>query len=79
LLNDLNNITTADNNLSRGNISEGTLAQDFDLAYVLTQPDKIKQIHIDYLESGADFVETNTFSSTCISQANYACEKIAMN
>ncbi|CAG8838374.1 43109_t:CDS:2, partial [Gigaspora margarita] len=135
--NDLNDITAADNNLSRGNNSEGsvaTLTQDFDPTYgipdlqaylteqlskrimfldgamgtviqqlhfteqdfrgsrfkdhpkdlkgnndilVLTQPDKIKQIHIDYLESGADFVETNTFSSTCISQADYACEKFA--
>ncbi|RIB14191.1 Homocysteine S-methyltransferase [Gigaspora rosea] len=44
---------------------------------VLIQPDKIKQIHIDHLESGTDLVETNTFSSTCISQADYACEKFA--
>ncbi|CAG8730905.1 13266_t:CDS:2, partial [Cetraspora pellucida] len=44
---------------------------------VLTQPEKIKQIHIRYLEAGSDFVETNTFSSTCISQADYACEKVA--
>ncbi|RIA89943.1 methionine synthase [Glomus cerebriforme] len=41
---------------------------------VLTQPEHIKNIHIAYLEAGADFVESNTFCSTFISQADYACE-----
>jgi hypothetical protein len=44
---------------------------------VLTQPEHIKNIHIAYLEAGADFVESNTFCSTSISQADYACEKYA--
>ncbi|GBB90838.1 hypothetical protein RclHR1_17940001 [Rhizophagus clarus] len=44
---------------------------------VLTQPEHIKNIHIAYLEAGADFVETNTFCSTFISQTDYACEKYA--
>jgi 5-methyltetrahydrofolate--homocysteine methyltransferase len=44
---------------------------------VLTQPEHIKNIHIAYLDAGADFVETNTFCSTFISQADYACEKYA--
>lgn len=44
---------------------------------VLTQPEHIKNIHIAYLEAGADFVESNTFCSTFISQADYACEKYA--
>jgi len=44
---------------------------------VLTQPKHIKNIHIAYLEAGADFAETNTFCSTFISQADYACEKYA--
>ncbi|CAJ0851583.1 13744_t:CDS:10 [Entrophospora sp. SA101] len=44
---------------------------------VLTQPQHIRNIHIKYLEAGADFVETNTFSSTSISQADYACENLA--
>ncbi len=44
---------------------------------VLTQPQIIKKIHIEYLEAGADFVETNTFCSTFISQADYVCEKYA--
>ncbi|CAG8445390.1 5551_t:CDS:10 [Ambispora gerdemannii] len=44
---------------------------------VLTQPHHIKNIHLQYLEAGADFLETNTFSSTCISQGDYAAEKYA--
>ncbi|KAH9521002.1 hypothetical protein DERF_004677 [Dermatophagoides farinae] len=39
----------------------------------LTQPDIIYSIHKEYLESGADIIETNTFSSTCIAQADYQC------
>ena len=31
---------------------------------VLTQPDAIRQIHLDYFLAGSDIVETNTFSST---------------
>ncbi len=38
---------------------------------VLTQPQIIKQIHIDYLNAGADIIETNTFASTTIAQASY--------
>eukprot|EP00126_Sphaerothecum_destruens_P010212 Sdes_comp20691_c0_seq1m16242 len=43
----------------------------------LTQPDIIKAIHKKYLEAGADFVETNTFSATRIAQQDYACESLA--
>lgn len=42
----------------------------------LTRPDIIKKIHRDYFLSGADIVETNTFSSTSISQADYGLENI---
>ncbi|KAF5838931.1 vitamin B12 dependent methionine synthase [Dunaliella salina] len=38
---------------------------------VLTRPDIIESIHIQYLESGADIIETNTFNGTSISQADY--------
>ena len=31
---------------------------------ILTQPDKIRDIHLQYFRAGADIVETNTFSST---------------
>ena len=40
----------------------------------LTQPEIIKNIHKAYLEAGADIIETNTFSSTSISQADYGTE-----
>jgi 5-methyltetrahydrofolate--homocysteine methyltransferase len=42
----------------------------------LTRPDIIEAIHTSYLEAGADIVETNTFSSTVISQADYGCEHL---
>ncbi|MEP6897317.1 MAG: homocysteine S-methyltransferase family protein, partial [Rhodanobacter sp.] len=37
----------------------------------LTQPGIIRGVHDAYLEAGADLVETNTFNSTRISQADY--------
>jgi 5-methyltetrahydrofolate--homocysteine methyltransferase len=40
----------------------------------LTRPDIIKAIHKEYLEAGADILETNTFSSTRIAQADYHLE-----
>ncbi|MCV0428253.1 MAG: homocysteine S-methyltransferase family protein, partial [Roseibium sp.] len=43
----------------------------------LTQPDAIRKIHVDYLEAGADILETNTFSSTTIAQADYGMEELA--
>ena len=43
----------------------------------LTQPDVIRSIHREYLEAGADLVETNTFSAQRISQADYGMEELA--
>jgi 5-methyltetrahydrofolate--homocysteine methyltransferase len=40
----------------------------------ITQPDIIKTIHLQYLEAGADIIETNTFSGTWIAQADYKLE-----
>lgn len=37
----------------------------------------ILNIHKNYLESGADIIETNTFNSTRISQGDYALEEYA--
>jgi 5-methyltetrahydrofolate--homocysteine methyltransferase len=37
----------------------------------LTRPDVIKAIHREYLDVGADLIETNTFSSTTIAQEDY--------
>ncbi|CBL45256.1 Methionine synthase I (5-mathyltetrahydrofolate-homocysteine mathyltransferase) vitamin-B12 dependent [gamma proteobacterium HdN1] len=42
----------------------------------LTRPDVIRQIHLDYLEAGADILETNTFNAQRISQADYHLEEI---
>jgi S-methylmethionine-dependent homocysteine/selenocysteine methylase len=42
---------------------------------VLTQPHHIRDIHLQYLQAGADFIETNTFSGTSIAQGDYQCEK----
>ena len=41
---------------------------------VLTQPDLIGSLHREYLEAGADMIETNTFNSTAISMADYQME-----
>ena len=41
----------------------------------LVRPDILKEIHCLYLESGADILETNTFSGTSIAQADYALEE----
>jgi 5-methyltetrahydrofolate--homocysteine methyltransferase len=43
----------------------------------LTRPDIIKEIHKQYLEAGADIIETNTFSSTAIAQADYQMQSLA--
>ena len=40
----------------------------------ITRPDVILDIHNRYLAAGADIIETNTFSSQRISQADYALE-----
>ncbi len=42
----------------------------------ITQPHIIKEIHAQYLEAGADIIETNTFSGTRIAQADYFLEDI---
>ena len=42
----------------------------------LTRPDIVEKIHADYFAAGADIVETNTFSSTSIGQADYKLEPI---
>ncbi|MFO1106178.1 MAG: methionine synthase [Amaricoccus sp.] len=41
---------------------------------ILTQPEAIEEIHYRYAVAGADIIETNTFSSTRIAQADYGME-----
>ncbi len=43
----------------------------------LTQPEIIADIHRQYFEAGADIVETNTFNSQSVSQADYGLERLA--
>ena len=52
-------------------------AQDLRLnndALNLSQPALIEDIHCQYLEAGADIIETNTFNSNAISMADYGLE-----
>ncbi|GAA4898950.1 methionine synthase [Ferrimonas pelagia] len=43
----------------------------------LTQPEIIKTIHTQYLEAGADIVETNTFNSTTVAMADYDMQSLS--
>ncbi|MDH5518682.1 MAG: homocysteine S-methyltransferase family protein, partial [Gammaproteobacteria bacterium] len=43
----------------------------------LTQPQIIKAIHKEYLEAGADILETNTFNATRIAMADYEMESLS--
>ena len=45
----------------------------------ISRPDIIRAIHCRYLEAGADIIETNTFSSQRVSQADYYLENEARN
>ena len=44
---------------------------------VLTRPDLIAEIHAEYLDAGADIIETNTFSAQAVSQADYGLEAVS--
>lgn len=41
----------------------------------ITQPSIIEQIHREYLEAGADIIETNTFNSTSVSMEDYGMQE----
>jgi len=43
----------------------------------ITKPDIIKEIHAQYFEAGADIIETNSFGSTTVAQADYNLEAVA--
>ena len=43
----------------------------------ITQPAIVTGIHLEYLEAGADIIETNTFSSTSIAMADYDMQALA--
>jgi 5-methyltetrahydrofolate--homocysteine methyltransferase len=43
----------------------------------ITQPEIIKNIHLQYLEAGADIIETNTFNAQAVSMADYNMSDLA--
>jgi len=43
---------------------------------LLTKPEVIAGVHTEYLQAGADLVETNTFNATAVSQADYRLEHL---
>lgn len=43
----------------------------------ITQPNAVRDVHMDYFRAGSDIVETNTFSSTSIAQADYGLQDYA--
>ncbi len=66
-------LTEADFRGERFRDMPGVMAGNNDLL-CLTRPDVIKDIHRKYLESGADIIETNTFSSQRVSMTDYRME-----
>ena len=60
----------------RFKVFPGELRGNNDLL-TLTQPALIRRIHCEYLEAGADIIETNTFNSTSVSMADYGMESLA--
>ncbi len=64
-----------------GHAVEGHAVEGHDLKgnndlLLLSNPDVIAGVHTEYLEAGADLVETNTFNATSISQADYHLEHL---
>ncbi len=70
------NLEEADYRGSRFEAAQELLRGNIDLLS-LTRPDIVRDIHAAYLAAGADIITTNTFTSTRISQADYATEDLA--
>ncbi len=70
------NLTEADFRGSRFASHTTDLLGNNDLL-VLSRPDIVLDIHRAYLESGADIIETNSFTATAISQADYGLASLA--
>ena len=43
----------------------------------ITQPQIVREIHSNYCSAGADIIETNTFTSTSVSMADYQLQDVA--
>lgn len=70
------NLTESDYRGDRFVNNKGILKGNHDLL-VLTRPDVIEDIHMQYLEAGADIIETNTFNSNAVSMEDYGLQSIA--
>jgi 5-methyltetrahydrofolate--homocysteine methyltransferase len=68
-------LTEADYRGERFSTHGSELRGDSDLL-VLTRPKLVRSIHDEYLDAGADIIETNTFNGTAIAQADYHLEAI---
>jgi 5-methyltetrahydrofolate--homocysteine methyltransferase len=55
--------------------SHPTLLKNNNDVLCLTRPEIIGQIHLEYLEAGADIIETNTFNATSISQEDFGLKE----
>ncbi len=69
-------LTEADYRGDRFVDHEGDLKGNHDIL-ALTRPDVVRAAHDAYLEAGSDIIETNTFTSTSIAQADYGLEHLA--
>ena len=68
-------LTEADFRGDRFRDHPGSLQGNNDLL-VLTRPDVIRGIHEEYLDAGADIIETNTFNANAFSQADYDLQEV---
>jgi homocysteine S-methyltransferase len=57
--------------------SHGALERQCLDEFVLTRPELVSKIHRDYMEAGADVIETNTFGANRFRLAQYGLEKLA--
>jgi 5-methyltetrahydrofolate--homocysteine methyltransferase len=57
-------------------LNHGKLLQGNNDLLSITRPDVIRSIHSAYLRAGSDIIETNTFSSNSIAQADYELEPL---
>ncbi len=55
--------------------SHPTLLKNNNDVLCLTRPEIVGQIHLEYLEAGADIIETNTFNATSISQEDFGLKE----
>jgi len=57
-------------------VSHGTICAATTMCWCSPGPDVVADIHAQYLDAGADIIETNTFNSTRIAQADYRLEAV---